>query len=58
MTAQLAKHLQSVLQDPALYAAIMAMDNQAISTLSQALQDALTVARNVVFIRTHEEAQP
>lgn len=58
MTNTIARHLQSVLQDPALYAAIAALDNQGISDLSRDLRAALTVAKNVVFVRTHQEAQP
>ena len=50
--------LQSALADKALYAAIMDLDNQAISDLSRDLRAALTVAKNVVFVRTHQEAQP
>jgi hypothetical protein len=53
----LARHLQSVLRDPALYAAIMDLDNQSISDLSRDLRAALTVAHNVVFVRTHQESQ-
>ena len=49
--------LQSALADKALYAAIMDLDNQAISDLSRDLRAALTVARNVVFVRTHQEPQ-
>lgn len=52
----IAAHLQQVLRDPALYAAIMDLDNQAISDLSRDLQAALTVAKNVVFVRTHQES--
>jgi len=57
MTNTLTAHLQSVLRDPALYAAIMDLDNQAISDLSRDLRAALTVAHNVVFVRTHQEPQ-
>ena len=56
MTANLAKHLQSVLKDQALYGSFLKLDNQEISELSQALQAALTVARNCVYLRTHEES--
>ena len=56
MTANLAAHLQSVLKDHALYGAILKLDNQEISELSQSLQAALTVARNCVYLRTHEES--
>ena len=56
MTANLAKHLQSVLKDQALYGAILKLDNQEISELSQALQAAMNVARNCVYLRTHEES--
>jgi len=49
--------LQYALADNGLYAAILDLDNQAISELSQALQAALNVAKNVVFVRTHEEPQ-
>lgn len=52
----LAKHLASVLRDPTLFASILKMNNQEISELSQALQAALTVARNCVYLRTHEES--
>lgn len=57
MPANLAAHLQSVLKDQVLYASIMQLNNQEISELSQALQAALTVARNCIYLRTHEEAQ-
>lgn len=49
--------LQSALADNGLYAAILDLDNQAISELSQALLAALNVAKSVVFTRTHEEPQ-
>lgn len=57
MNPPLAKHLQSVLDDKALFASIMSLNNQEISELSQSLQAALTVARNCVYLRTHEEPQ-
>lgn len=53
----LAAHLQSVLQDPALYLEIADLSNQEISDLSKALADALNVAKNVVFVRSHREPQ-
>lgn len=49
--------LQSALADNGLYAAIIDLDNQAISELSQALQAALNVAHNCVYLRTREEPQ-
>ena len=55
MNQPLAKHLASVLRDPTLFASIIKMNNQEISELSQALQAALTVARNCVYLRTHED---
>ncbi len=55
MPANLAAHLQSVLKDNGLYASILAMDSKEIAELSQSLQAALTVARNCVYLRTHEE---
>lgn len=57
MPANLAAHLQSVLKDNGLYASILAMDSKEIAELSQSLQAALTVARNCVYLRTHEEPQ-
>ncbi len=56
MSANLAAHLQSVLKDNGLYASILAMDSKEIAELSLALQGALTVARNCVYLRTHEES--
>ena len=55
MNQPLAKHLLSVLRDNSLYGSIIALDSQTIAELSQALQAALTVARNCVYLRTHEE---
>ena len=55
MQANLSKHLQSVLNDPALYSSILSLNNREISELSQSLQAALNVAKNCVLLRCNEE---
>ena len=57
MNQPLAKHLLSVLRDNSLYGSIIALDSQTITELSQALTAATNVAKNVISLRTHEEAQ-
>ena len=57
MNQPLAKHLLSVLRDNSLYGSIIALDSQTIAELSQALTAATNVAKNVISLRTHEEAQ-
>ena len=59
MTASTAAlHLQAVLQDPALYASILALDSKEIAELSLALQATMNVTRYAIYTRCHpEEAQ-
>lgn len=56
-----AHHPSAVLQDKkTLYPAIFQLDNQAINDLFTLLDEAASVCRNMVYVRTHwlEEAQP
>ena len=57
MNQPLARNLLTILQDNGLYFSILALSNQEIAELSQALQSAMNVARNCVYLRTHEEAK-
>jgi hypothetical protein len=58
MTTQLARHLISVLRDPALPGALAELSNQDMADLSIALKEAREVAQYVVWVRCHpEEAQ-
>ena len=46
--------LQAILQNKvALYPAIIALDNQAISDLSQALEQVSDLCKTTVYVRTH-----